>query len=118
MIFILMEKVRRAESHCPSEDSAKFAVYAILIDEFGFDFCVGTVVKDSAGRINFMFHTVSENWKFTLDDLALRCPTMANELVCAGNSIVYGPFSEFLGEVKNHLLESPPTDEPDENETE
>lgn len=118
MVFILMKKVRRAESHCPNDDSTKFAVYALLIDEFGFEFCVGTVVKDETGRINFMFHTNSQNWKFKLDDLAPRRPNIANEFVCAGNSIVYGPFRDFLGDVEDHLFISTPTVEPDENDIE
>ena len=94
MVFILMEKVKRAEVHCPDEDYTKFRVYGLLIAGYDFEFCVGTVMKDSSGRINFMFHTNSRNWKFSMADP--RGPT-AGEFVHSGNEIIVESFEEFIG---------------------
>ena len=94
MIFILTEKVKRAELHCPDEDFTKFRVHGLLIAGYDFEFCVGTVMKDSCGRINFMFHTNSRNWKFSMADP--RGPT-AGEFVHPGNEIIVESFEEYIG---------------------
>ena len=109
MVFILMEKVKRAEVHCPDEEFTKFRVYGLFIAGYDFEFCVGTV--------NFMFHSNSENWKLKHDDLDLLCPTMENEFECAGNSSVYGPFSEFWETLRIICFKPTPTDELGEDET-
>ena len=53
----LMELIQRAKTHCPDYDITLLKVYGILASGLSFEFCVGTVMKDDQGRINFVFHT-------------------------------------------------------------
>ena len=95
MAHILMELIQRAKSECSDEDLSRFRVYGLLISGRHFEFCVGSVVKSSNGKINFMFHTNNEHWKYALfGDQVRPFSQTESDFICKGHTSIYSEFME------------------------
>ena len=94
MAHELMELIQRAQTSCPDDDITKFRVYGILVARLSFEFCIGTVMKDAEGRINFVFHSNSRHWTFRFGQTP-SFEAEAAEHCCEGTESIIEPYVEF-----------------------